>query len=68
MNSWSAKKALAVCDTQWGRWSDSLHGISFFKKRCMVKSDSKFMGAEPINIKNEAAKPYFIQILAFGKL
>lgn len=26
MNSWSAKKALAVCDTQWGRWSDSLHG------------------------------------------
>ena len=26
------------------------------------------MGAEPINIKNEAAKPYFIQILAFGKL
>ncbi|WP_294336230.1 hypothetical protein [uncultured Clostridium sp.] len=37
MNSWSAKKALAVCDTQWGRWSDSLHGISFFKKRCMVK-------------------------------
>ena len=30
-------EVLAVCDTQWGRWSDSLHGISFFKKRCMVK-------------------------------
>lgn len=31
MNSWSAKKALAVCDTQWGRWSDSLHGIHFLR-------------------------------------
>ena len=30
------KPSLCVIHS-WGRWSDSLHGISFFKKRCMVK-------------------------------